>query len=291
MAHPPVPARRDGRHRPGLPHLARAQRRLHRHAGHRAVVRVQRPGLRGLAEPWRRPPPGHLVAVELRGQRRRRRQAVDPRRPAVDLHVPGRLGRLDAHPPVLDLVHVGGPRLRPLLLLSELLRLLDAAARPGGQLPAAHRRLGVRGRGLLPAHLLLVPAAHRHLGRHQGVRHQRFRRCRPRARDVLHLQAHRHGRSSSRPSTRSTRSFIKDQTDLVVGLSVPARRRVRQVGPGAAAHVVARRHGGPDPGLGPDPRGHDGHRGRLPDRPHAPAVRARPDRRRRGRDHRLCDAR
>ena len=194
MAHPPVPARRDGRHRPGLPQLARAQRRLHRHPGHRAVVRVQRPGLHRAGESRRRAPPGDLVAVELRGQRRRRRQAVDPRRPPVGLHVPGRLRRLDAHPPVLDLVHVGGPRLRPLLLLSELLRLLDAAARPGGQLPAAHRRLGVRGRGLLPAHLLLVPAAHRHLGRHQGVRHQRLRRCRPRARDVLHLQAHRHGR-------------------------------------------------------------------------------------------------
>ena len=41
------------------------------------------------------------------------------------------------------------------------------------------------------------------------------------------------------------------------------------------------RHGGPDPGLGADPRGHHGHRRRLPDRAHAPAVRAGPDRRRR----------
>ena len=38
------------------------------------------------------------------------------------------------------------------------------------------------------------------------------------------------------------------------------------------------RHGGPDPGLGPDPRGHHGHRRRLPDRALAPrsSTSARP---------------
>ena len=43
-----------------------------------------------------------------------------------------------------------------------------------------------------------------------------------------------------------------------------AARRVRQVGPGAAPGLAARRDGGPDPGLGPDPRGHHGDRRRLP---------------------------
>ena len=39
---------------------------------------------------------------------------------------------------------------------------------------------------------------------------------------------------------------------------------------------LAGRHGGSHPGQRADPRRHDGHRGRLPDRAHAPAVRARP---------------
>ena len=69
-----------------------------------------------------------------------------------------------------------------------------------------------------------------------------------------------------------------------------ARRRVRQVRPGPAAHLAPGRHGGPDAGLRPDPRGDDGDRRRLPDRAHAPAVRAGAGRRRRRRDHRLRDA-
>ena len=50
------------------------------------------------------------------------------------------------------------PRLRAVLLVPELLRVLDAAAGAGRQLPAADRRLGVRRRRLLPADLVLVPA-------------------------------------------------------------------------------------------------------------------------------------
>ena len=53
-----------------------------------------------------------------------------------------------------------------------------------------------------------------------------------------------------------------------------ARRRVREVRPGPAAHVAPGRDGGPDAGLRADPRRDDGHRRRLPDRAHAPAVRA-----------------
>ncbi len=40
---------------------------------------------------------------------------------------------------------------------------------------------------------------------------------------------------------------------------------------------LAGRDGGPDAGLRPDPRRHDGDRRRLPDRAHAPAVRAGAD--------------
>ena len=54
-----------------------------------------------------------------------------------------------------------------------------------------------------------------------------------------------------------------------------AGRRLRQVGAGPAPHLASRRDGGPDPGLGPDPRGDDGHRRRLPDRPLPPDLRDR----------------
>ena len=62
--------------------------------------------------------------------------------------------------------------------------------------------------------------------------------------------------------------------------------RVRQVRAAAAAHLAARRHGGPDAGLRADPRRHDGHRRRVPDRALPPAVRAGAHRRGRRRDHR-----
>ena len=73
--------------------------------------------------------------------------------------------------------------------------------------------------------------------------------------------------------------------------AAPARR-LRQVRAGPAAGLAARRDGGPDPGLGPHPRGDHGHRRRLPDRPlqlHLRAHARRPDRRRRRR-HRHAPA-
>ena len=51
-----------------------------------------------------------------------------------------------------------------------------------------------------------------------------------------------------------------------------AARRGRQVRPVPAAGLVAGRDGGPDPGVGPDPRRDDGHRRRLPDRPVQPDL-------------------
>ena len=45
-----------------------------------------------------------------------------------------------------------------------------------------------------------------------------------------------------------------------------AAGRLRQVRPVPAAVLAAGRDGGPDPGVGADPRGDHGHRGRLPDR-------------------------
>ncbi len=52
-----------------------------------------------------------------------------------------------------------------------------------------------------------------------------------------------------------------------------AGRRPGQVGPAPPADLAARRHGRPLAGQRPDPRGHHGHRRRLPDRPHQRALR------------------
>ena len=54
----------------------------------------------------------------------------------------------------------------------------------------------------------------------------------------------------------------------------PARRRGREVGAAPAAHLAPGRDGRPDAGQRPDPRGDDGDRRRLPDRAHAPDLRA-----------------
>ena len=54
-------------------------------------------------------------------------------------------------------------------------------------------------------------------------------------------------------------------------------RRHGQVGPARPAHLAAGRHGGPDPGLGADPRRDHGDRRRLPGRPLLAALRVRPD--------------
>ena len=52
-------------------------------------------------------------------------------------------------------------------------------------------------------------------------------------------------------------------------------RRLREVGADSAARVAARRDGGPDTGVGADPRGDDGHRRRLPGRADGAALRRR----------------
>ena len=93
--------------------------------------------------------------------------------------------------------------------------------------------------------------------------------------------------TSCRRSTASQQAFTQERRRPRRRLHAAARRRVREVRPGPAAHLAPGRDGGPDAGLRADPRGDDGHRRRLPDRAHAPAVRAGAGRRRRRRDHRL----
>src|SRR5688572_8398369 len=63
-----------------------------------------------------------------------------------------------------------------------------------------------------------------------------------------------------------------------------------EVGSDPAPHVASGRHGGPNTGLRPDPRGHDGDGRRLPPRPREPGVRSRTGRPAPRRDPRGADA-
>ena len=107
-----------------------------------------------------------------------------------------------------------------------------------------------------------------------------------------HLPAvQRHRRAGLRGGLLGRRQRVHHQRRPVGGrLPDAAGRRLREVGPAPPAHLAARRHGGPHAGLLPDPRGHDGHRGRVPDRAHVPAVRAGPAGRRHQRGDRHGDA-
>ncbi len=285
-----LPAARHDRDRRRLQEAARAHGRLDRHGRDLPCL----PGGTGRADLAAKPraprPPVRLLAVELREHGRYRRADVDSGRPAVGLHDPGRHGRVDHDPPVLGFLHGRGQRLRALLRLPQLLRLLDAAAGLGRQLPAVDRGLGLCRCRLLPADLLLVPALDRHQSRHQGVRDQRRRRRRAGARHVLPLQAHRHARFPEGVQGRAER-LLKRRRRRDRRLPAAARGGVCQVGADPAAHMASRRDGGTHARLRPDPRRHDGDRRRVPDRAYAPLLRTGPGRPGRGRDHRLRDAR
>ena len=159
------------------------------------------------------------------------------------------LRRLGADPPLLGRLHGVRRRLLALLRVPELLRLLDAAAGPGRQLRDPDHRLGLRRRGLLPADLVLVPARDGDEGGHQGVRHQRGRRHRPRARDVLHLQARRvarlpHGvRARGRVPVATTATSSRAACCCSSAPS-PSRRRSRST-PGSRTPWRARRRSPP----------------------------------------------
>ena len=63
------------------------------------------------------------------------------------------------------------------------------------------------------------------------------------------------------------------QTTATAIAAAAVRRRRRQERAAAAVLLAPRRHGGPDAGLGPDPRRHDGHGRRVPDDAHQPVAR------------------
>ena len=116
-------------------------------------------------------------------------------------------------------------------------------------------------------------------GREEGVHRQPRRRRRVRARDHGDLREHRH---AEHPGVdRQARPGRRPANVVPIGdrRAARVRRRDGQERPVPAPRLAARRDGGPDAGLGPDPRGDDGQRRRLPRRPRQPAVRAAPRRR------------
>ena len=105
-----------------------------------------------------------------------RRRPLAARRPALGDDDADRLRRRRPDRPLLDRLHGRRPGGAALLRLHVALRLLDAAARAGGELPAPARRLGARRPRLLPPDRLLARAAGGGRGGEEGVRDERVRR-------------------------------------------------------------------------------------------------------------------
>ena len=196
--------------------------------------------------------------------------AGHPDRPAQRDDDAHRLRGRSADRRLLDRLHGRRRRGAALLRLHGPVRLLDAAARPVGELRDPARRVGPRRALVVPADRVPPRAAERRRGRQEGVHHERLRRRHHGARDLPALLE----RSLARARRLRLRGgHLADRHDP--GGAGDARRRGGEVGAAPAAHLASRRDGGPDPGQRADPRGHDGHRRRLPARPAAPDLRVR----------------
>ena len=183
-------------------------------------------------------------------------------RPAQRLHDAGHLRRRRPDRRLLDRLHGRRGRGAPLLRLHGAVRVLDAAARSVGELRDPARRLGARRALLLPADRLPPRSPERGRGGEEGVHHERVRRRDHGAGDLPAVLERRHARPRG---LRVRRGHVADGHDP--GSARDARRRRREVGAAAAAHLAARRDGGPDAGQRPDPRRDDGDGRRLHARP------------------------
>ena len=199
-------------------------------------------------------------------------------------------GRRLPDPRLRDRLHEGRRRGAALPRVQGAVRLLDAPARHGGQPAAPARGLGDGRARVVPADQLLAPAGERGRGREEGVHRQRVRRRDVRAGPVSDRPAGGYARLRHRLLAGAARDR-PGQHRCRADRARPAGRRGREVRSGALAHVAARCHGGPDSGLGPDPRRDDGDGGRLPDRPHERVLRAGADRPAHGRRARRGDDR
>ncbi len=233
--------------------------------------------------------------IDIRRPARRHGPALRP----ADRAVPAadHRGRL-ADPHLLDRLHGARRAPGPLLRLSQPVRGRDAHAGHGRELPRAVPRLGGRRPRVVPPDRLLAAQALRGRGGQEGLRDQPGRRHGHLGRD--HAGLRDLGLDQLHGDQRERRRRHREDHDRA--RPAPAARCLRQVGPGAAAGLAARRDGGPDPGLRPHPRRDHGDRGRLPHRPlqlHLRPRSRRSDRRDHRRDrhapvgcgHRLCEGR
>ncbi len=276
-----------------------ADRRCRRHVGdHRPAV----PRLRDrLADLWRGDL-GRLAGALHRslGAVHRCRPlplgVVDPHRLALGGNAGGGDHRLGPRAPLQLGLHGARQEQAALLRLSFLLHLRHAGAGDRQRLHAAVLRLGRRGaRQLSPDRLLVREAVGQRRG-DQGVRRQPRRgfRLRPRHHDgLLGIRLHpfrRHLPAGRQPCPSGVELRRPELAAAGSGLRPALRRRDGQVGAVSAAHLAARRDGGPDAGLGPDPCGDHGDRRRLHGLPALADVRIRAgrqaDRHRDRRDHR-----
>ena len=245
----------------------RAAARHHAPAGHRqhpGVVRAHARRVHRHAGQAVRRPRVHLERVRVDRHRRRADRPVDTgRSPERDDDAHHHRGRVP-HPRVLGRVHGSRPRLPAVLRVHEPVRVRDAAAGTGRQLLLPHRGLGVRGPGVVSADRLLVRAPHGGGRRQEGLRGQRDRRRGAGARGLPDPAPAGHARL--RRGLRTGRPGGRAVGHRAGHLPSAVRGRRRQERAGAAAHLAARRHGGPHAGQRADPRRHHGDSRRVPDR-------------------------
>ena len=228
----------------------------------------------------RRPAAGiarqHPARVRLDHVGRVQRRLHAAPRSAVGADDSGRHRHRLADSPLLDLLHARGARLRvrALLLLSESVRGVHARARARRELPGDVRRLGRRRPLLLPAHRILV-SEEIGLGRRQeSVHRQPHRRLRVHSRRAVDRGAVRHRRLPAGRSGAVRARPGGDVRDDFAHHAAAVHRRDRQVGADSAVRLASGRDGRSDAGVGPHPRGDDGHRRRVHDRAEMPSCSA-----------------
>ena len=213
---------------------------------------------------------GHHHALPVAAGRRAPGRHGLPGRPALHRDGAVRHRHRRAHPPLRHRVHARRPEVLQVLPVPEPVRVLDAHAgpglEPGGDVP----RLGGRGRLLLLPDLVLADPADRGDGGQEGVHHQPGRRRRLHDRHVPHVRGRGLAELRGAERRRARRRAVPVHGQRHRGAAV--RRRGRQVGAAAALPVAARRHGGPDAGLGPHPRRHHGDGRGVPDGPGQPRA-------------------
>ena len=213
---------------------------------------------------------GHFrAAVRLDLDRPLEHRSRPADRPAVHRLRTADHRRRRGDPRLLDRLHGSRREAPPVLRLHEPVRGGHAAAGAGRQLPSAVRRLGGSRPGLVPADRLLAAQAERGHGRQEGLRRQPGRR----PRDVAGDHADAGHLRLIVVSRRQRGHALGERNARHHPRSAAVARRLRKVGAGAAAVLVARRHGGSDAGVGADPRRDHGDGRGLPGRPQSRRVR------------------